>query len=119
FGSLRYSWSGSNTWPPRYRWDEQLSLCCVRWVEQRETHQLWPEWWVSLRSTHPTNYRRSIRPWHAEDVLADIGEDEVGRDRGGWVRPGSAPLASVFVLLRERKAAIGGEGGLGGVPGCF
>src|SRR5205809_4407226 len=30
----------------------------------------------------------SIRPRHAEDVLAEVGEDQVGRDRGGLVEPG-------------------------------
>jgi hypothetical protein len=59
----------------------------------------------------------SIRPRHAEDVLADICEYQVGRDRGGLVEAGFAPFALDVVFLRESKTAIGGERRLGGVPG--
>src|SRR6266481_3253534 len=33
----------------------------------------------------------SVRPRHAEHVLAEIGEHHIGRDRGGLVEAGFAP----------------------------
>src|SRR5271169_667857 len=41
---------------------------------------------VRRRST-----QHSIRPRHAEHVLAEIGEDQVGRDRCGLIEAGFAP----------------------------
>jgi antitoxin HicB len=48
-----------------------------------------------------------IRPRHTEDVLADIGEDQVGRDRGGLVEADFAPLALDVVFAGEGETAIG------------
>src|ERR1700722_19772052 len=57
-----------------------------------------------------------IRAQHAQNVLADIGEDQVGGDRRGLVEAGFAPFALDVVFLGEREAAEGGERSLGGVP---
>ena len=61
----------------------------------------------------------SIRPRHPQHVLADIGEDQVGRDRRGLVEPHFAPFALDVVFLGEGEAAIGLERRVGGVPGRF
>jgi hypothetical protein len=45
----------------------------------------------------------SIRARHAEDVLADIGEDQIGRDRGGLVEARLAPFALDVVSHGERE----------------
>ena len=47
-----------------------------------------------------------VRPWHAEDVLADIGEDQIGRDRRGLVEAGLAPFALDVVSLGERETKL-------------
>ncbi len=49
----------------------------------------------------------SIGARHAEHVLADIGEDQIGRDRRGLVEASLAPFALDVVFLREGKPAIG------------
>ncbi len=49
----------------------------------------------------------SVRTRHAEDVLADIGEDQVGRDRGRLVEADLAPFALDVVFAGEGEAAIG------------
>jgi hypothetical protein len=51
--------------------------------------------------------------------LAEIGEDQIGRDGRGLVEAGLAPFALDVVFLGEREAAIGGERRLGGVPSGF
>src|ERR1700730_5425472 len=62
---------------------------------------------------------RSVRARHPQHVLADIGEDQIGRDRGGLVEAHLAPLALDVVLAGKGEAAIGGERRLGGMPGRF
>jgi hypothetical protein len=47
-------------------------------------------------------------------VLAEIGEDQIGRDRGGLVEAGLAPFALDVVFSGEGEAAIGRERCLGG-----
>src|SRR5260221_11937396 len=75
---------------------------------------------LSPGSTHPTMpLRRSIRAGHAQDVLADISEDQIGRDRGSLVDPYLAPFALDVVLLGEGETTEGLEGRVGGGPGCF
>jgi hypothetical protein len=54
----------------------------------------------------------SIRPWQAEDVLGEIAQDEVGRDRRHLVEPGLAELALDVVFLGEAEAAMGLHAGL-------
>ena len=61
----------------------------------------------------------SIRPWHAEYVLADIGEDQIGRDRGRLVEADLAPFALNVVFAGKGKAAIGRHRRLGGAPSRF
>jgi hypothetical protein len=39
-------------------------------------------------------------------VLADIGEDQIGRDRGGLVEAGLAPFALDVVSLGERETKL-------------
>ena len=48
----------------------------------------------------------SVRPRHAEHVLAEIGEDQVGRDRRDLIEPRLAPFALDVVFLREAEAAV-------------
>ena len=61
----------------------------------------------------------SIRSWHAEYVLADIGEDQIGRDRGRLVEADLAPFALDVVFAGKGKAAIGRHRRLGGAPSRF
>src|SRR5215471_6345374 len=61
----------------------------------------------------------SMRLLHAENVLTDIGEDQVGRDRGGLVEADLAPFALDVVFAGKGKAAIGRHRRLGGVPPRF
>ena len=49
----------------------------------------------------------SIRPRHAEHVLGEIAQDEVGRDRRHLVEAGLAELALDVVFLGEAEAAVG------------
>src|ERR1700712_1338043 len=48
----------------------------------------------------------SIRLRQAEHVVADIGKDQVGRDRRDARQPRAAPLALDVVLARDREAAV-------------
>jgi len=65
------------------------------------------------------NRRRtaSIASRHAEHVLADIAEDQVGRDRRDLVEARLAPFALDAVFLGEGKAAVGLHAGFAGLPG--
>src|SRR5688572_9771477 len=54
---------------------------------------------------------------HAEDVLAEVGEDEVVRDRCDRVEAGLPELALDVVLLREAPAAVRVEAGVRRRPG--
>jgi len=56
----------------------------------------------------------SIGPQHTEDVLADIGEDQIGRDRCGLVEAGLAPFAPDVIFAGEGEAVIGLHRRLGG-----
>jgi hypothetical protein len=58
-----------------------------------------------------------IRPRHAEHVLADIGEDQVGRDRCGLVDAHLAPFAFDVVFLGEGEAVEHLEHRTGGALG--
>src|SRR6202011_182868 len=62
---------------------------------------------------------RSIRPRHAEHVLAQEREDQVGRDRRDLHQPGLAPFALDVVLLGVTEAAVGLQRCLGRVPGSL
>src|SRR5690348_7448029 len=59
----------------------------------------------------------SVAPRHAEDMLADIAQDQVGADRRHLVEPRLAVLALDIVFLGEAEAAMGLEAGLGRGPG--
>jgi hypothetical protein len=61
----------------------------------------------------------SIRPLHAEHVLAEVGEHQVGRDRRDLIKPHLAPFALDVVFLRITKAAMRLHRSLGGLPACF
>src|SRR3546814_19911625 len=56
---------------------------------------------------------------HAEHVLGEEGEDEVGRDRRHLIEPRLAILALDVVLLGEAEAAVGLQAGLGSGPGSL
>src|SRR5262249_48052017 len=63
----------------------------------------------------------SIRPRQAEDVLGEVGQDQIGRDRRGLIEPRLAELALDVELLGKAEAAVGlqahvgrGPGGVGG-----
>src|SRR5262245_102149 len=61
----------------------------------------------------------SIRPRHAENVLGEIGQDQVGGDRRGPVEPRLAELALDVEFLGEAEAAVGLQAGVGGGPGSI
>src|SRR5207253_3065294 len=56
------------------------------------------------------------RAGHAEDVLADVGQDEVGRDRRHLVEAGLAELPLDVVLLGEAVPAVELDGDVGRLP---
>ena len=56
------------------------------------------------------------RPRHAQHVLADVGEDQVGRDRRDLVEPRLAELALDVVLRREAEAPVGLQARVGRLP---
>ena len=68
---------------------------------------------VGLSATPGTG---SVAARHAEDVLADVGKDEVRGDRCDLVEPGLAELALDVVLLGEAEAAVRVEAGVGRRP---
>ena len=53
----------------------------------------------------------SVRARHAQYVLADEGQDEIGRDRGHLIEPRLAELALDVELLGEGEAAVGLDAG--------
>src|SRR5579871_3019894 len=59
----------------------------------------------------------SIRARQAEHMLADIGEDEVGRDRRDLKQARLAPFALDIVFACETKAAMGLHACLTRMPG--
>src|SRR5262245_19420102 len=59
----------------------------------------------------------SIRPRHAENVLGEVGQDQVGGDGGGPVEPGLPELALDVEFLGEAEAAVGLQAGVCGRPG--
>src|SRR3546814_9285968 len=59
----------------------------------------------------------SVAARHAEHVLGEEGEDEVGRDRRHLIEPRLAILALDVVLLGKAEAAVGLQAGLGRRPG--
>src|SRR5581483_11269293 len=58
----------------------------------------------------------SVRARQAEHVLAEVGEDEVVRDRCDGVQARLAELALDVVLLCEAEAAVGVETRVGRLP---
>lgn len=54
----------------------------------------------------------SERPRHTQDMLADIGQDEVGRDRGHLIQSGLAELALDIVFARKAEAAMSLDAGI-------
>ena len=48
-----------------------------------------------------------VRPRQAEDMLGQIGEDQVGGDRRHLIEPGLAKLPLDIVFLGKTKAAVG------------
>src|SRR3954470_17355298 len=59
---------------------------------------------------------RSVAAREAEDVLAEVGEDQVVRDGGDGVEARLAELALDVVLLGEPEAAVGVEARVRGLP---
>src|SRR5581483_5007338 len=60
--------------------------------------------------------RRSEGTRHAEDVLADVGQDQVGGDGSHLVEAGLPELALDVVLLGEAVPAVELHGGVGRLP---
>src|SRR5262247_3764063 len=58
----------------------------------------------------------SVAPWHAEHVLADVGEHQVGRDRRDPLDARLAPAPLHMVLARHAEAAVGLHAGLRRLP---
>ena len=69
----------------------------------------------SVQGTHLFSTSEGAR--QAEHVLGQIGQDQVGRDRGDLVEPGLAELALDVVLGGEAEAAVGLQADVGGLPG--
>src|SRR5690349_4973612 len=61
----------------------------------------------------------SVAPWHAEHMLADVGEHEVGRNRGDPLDARLAPAPLHMVLACEAEAAVGLRAGFRRLPGGF
>src|SRR3954451_21447575 len=61
----------------------------------------------------------SVRAGHAEHVLGDEGQYEVGRDRRHLVEPRLAEFALDVVLLGEAEAAMGLDAGVRRFPRCI
>src|SRR3954451_16369360 len=59
---------------------------------------------------------RSVAAREAEDVLAEVGEDQVVRDGGDGVEARLAELALDVVLFGEPEAAVGVEARVRGLP---
>src|SRR5262249_55812090 len=49
----------------------------------------------------------SIRPRQAEDVLGEVGQDQIGRDRRGLIEPRLAELSFDVELLGKTEATVG------------
>src|SRR5207247_2595936 len=60
--------------------------------------------------------RVSVRPRHAQDVLADVGEHEVVVDGRGLVEPALAELPLDVVLLGVAVPAVAIDAGVAGLP---
>src|SRR5215472_18134125 len=63
--------------------------------------------------------RRSERSRHAQHVLADVGEDEIGRNRRYLVETRLAELALDVVLAGEAESAVRLQAGVRRFPGCL
>src|SRR5262245_1712366 len=59
----------------------------------------------------------SVRPRQAKNVLGEVGQDQVGRDRRGLIEPRLAELALDVELLGKAEAAVGLQAHVGGRPG--
>src|SRR5690606_33131530 len=62
---------------------------------------------------------RSIRPRHAEHMLGEIAQDQVGRDRRHLIQPCLAEFALDIKFLGKAETAMGLHAGFGGGPGSF
>src|SRR5438477_7039059 len=60
--------------------------------------------------------KTSVGAGHAENVLGDVGQDQIGRDRRHLVEPRLAEFALDVILLGECEAAVGLHAGVGGFP---
>lgn len=58
-------------------------------------------------------------PGHAQHVLTDIGQHEVGRDGGDLKESGFSPLSFHVILSGIAKAAMVLQAGLGSMPARF
>src|SRR5206468_9342906 len=61
----------------------------------------------------------SVRAGHAEHMLGDEGEHQVGRDRRHLIEPRLAEFALDVVFLSKAEAAMGLDAGIGRFPGCI
>src|SRR5574337_1633517 len=59
---------------------------------------------------------RSVRTGHVQQMLGDIGQHQVVGDGRGAEYSGFLPLALDVVFGGHAVAAVGGHGGLGGLP---
>jgi hypothetical protein len=63
-----------------------------------------------------SSQRRSERTRQVEDVLGDVGKDQVGRDRCDLIQPRLAELALDIVFAGETEAAVELQAGIGRLP---
>src|SRR5258708_35627923 len=59
----------------------------------------------------------SVGAGHAQHVLGEVRQDEIGRDRRHLVEPGLAELAFDVVFFRKAKTAMGLHAGVRSFPG--
>src|SRR5579871_663833 len=59
----------------------------------------------------------SIRARHAENMLGDVGQYQIGRDRRDLIEPRLAEFALHIVFFGKAEAAMGLYTGIRGFPG--
>src|SRR5215475_3474651 len=71
---------------------------------------------MTRRSASGRVMRASIGTRQAKNMLGEVAQDEVGRDRRYLIEPGLAELALDVELLGETEAAMGLHADIGRLP---
>src|ERR1700674_1331942 len=59
----------------------------------------------------------SVGTGHAQHVLGEVRQNEIGRDRRHLIEPGLAEFAFDVIFFRKAETAMGLYAGVGGIPG--